>query len=150
MPRPRARDDRFEARGGGDTIEITFQGEPWVTVKRSGVLPEEEGLFAARDFPKEATIGVYFGEEVPDDEHPPSVYTARVIIKGRGAIWVDAADEGAPYVHKINSSKGIPGAKSNCKMLESGRIVTTKLIRVGTELLMSYGSSYWLPWEAAE
>jgi hypothetical protein len=135
-------------------VIVTVNDEPFVCVKASLVgseLKTQQGLFALRKFRKGDVLGQYGGTVYWDRESVPkdTTYVATFVATRRskdnqqtGRYWVDGKDAGPPFLNKINDARGTP-FKCNAKLTSSGRVVVTRTIQAGQEILMSYGRSYW-------
>lgn len=141
-------------------IEVWKNNEPFVAVRPTPLVPGQQGLFALRAFKADETLGYYRGrvywkiDDLPEDQS----YVAEVIANEKlvnmhynhkaattersGKCWVDGREASAPYLNKINDGRGT-GHPCNARLMSSGRIVTTKSIKPGQEILMPYGASYW-------
>ena len=140
---PASESMQFIAHGTGKDgrVNVTADGNAWVYVDQSSVLDDGElGLFAARTFKPKTTLGMYTGDVVTDGLSSP--YCAYICTRGGFQGIVDGRDAGPPYLQRINDARGT-NQRKNCRMLQSGRIVTLKTIQPGQELFMSYGRGYW-------
>jgi hypothetical protein len=106
------------------------------------------GLFAIRNIPKNTTVGFYVGSFV--EEWNPSNEYIMALYGGRHIDGRDLEANPMGYIqHACTSSRQV-----NCAMKHSRahpdhttegycHITSTKHIRVGTELFMNYGRSYY-------
>ena len=135
-------------------VIVTVNGEPFVCVKASPIgsqLLPQQGLFALRKFKAGDVLGQYRGTVFWNSESVPenTDYVATFVATRRsqehertGRYWVDGKDAGPPFLNKINDARGTP-FKCNAKLTGSGRVVVTRTIQAGQEILMSYGADYW-------
>lgn len=120
---------------------------PWVSVAVSRVLRDafgltEKGLFALRPFTKGDTIGHYTGAILPTMPDGDTRYVAQIRGPDGAQCYVDGEHAGPPYVQCINDARHT-NQTNNARLLQSGRIVATRRIQRGAEILMSYGRDYW-------
>ena len=115
------------------------------------------GLYALRQFEVAEPIAVYLGEDIGAYDGDGMVEMERRAARGggrhvmrQGARLVDGkhGPTGAQY---INSAYQAPaGWVNNARILATGTIVATTVIRPGTEILMAYGEEYWRRWGERE
>ena len=112
------------------------------------------GLFAARDYAKGEYMTVYMGKDmggVSTTEGVAAQETLAAIrradhVMGIAGRLVDGR-EGISGAQYINTAKGVKGRNDNARFSPTtGSIVVTAAggIKTGTEILMSYGQTYWL------
>ncbi|KAJ7785955.1 hypothetical protein B0H16DRAFT_1488678 [Mycena metata] len=108
------------------------------------------GLFAARKI-KEKTIIVDYIGEIHCDERPESDYDLSLFRSSDLSVGIDASVMGNEG-RFVNDYRNIPGQeKPNAafvdERLASGelriRIVSSRIIRKGEEVLVSYGKAWW-------
>ena len=144
----------ISARSRGTTrFDLSPQ---WAVVRRSTIEGAGLGLFAAQEIPAEFELGEYVGKvnrglEITN----PSAYIWEV--KPRHPrfegekIWIDGEEHGTGLLHDTpNNLRYVNAADEedeiNTKMVQREDKVyyrTTRVVRKGEELLMSYGSDYW-------
>ena len=125
----------------GNRLMVYRDGLPYVYVAKARAIPHGDGLFAARMFPKNATIAMYDGIEIAD-YNGQNEYVACIQRKGCPFVFVDGEKMGPPYAQKINDAVRTP-YKNNARMKGSGKIIATRTLIKDDEILMSYGRSYW-------
>ena len=128
--------EKFE----GGITRVRCDGEPHAYIATSTLISGEEGLFADRTFRPGDTVSVFKGTALPSDTKVISRYVVEVV--RRRKVLLDCESSGAPYAHKINDSRNT-GIRSNCRILQSGRLICTRLTQPGAEFLTSYGPAYW-------
>lgn len=123
---------------------VLKDGAPYVAVAPSETIriPGEKGLFAMRRFRCGDTIGFYTGKTVPHGTTGPYVFRMRSSHIGGGTVYIDGRRQGPPFVNMINDARGT-ASSNNARLAQSGRVVATRTIDRGQEILMSYGASYW-------
>ena len=115
------------------------------------------GLYAMRRFEVHEPIAVYIGEDIGEQGGDGDAELERraaenggrhVMQQGRRLVDGKYGPTGAQYV---NSAYRAPkGWANNARILATGTIVATKVIRPGTEILMAYGNAYWRRWGVEE
>lgn len=113
-----------------------------VAVRSSQAVPGELGLFAQRHFRPRETIGHYSGTVYRDPAKVPRdrTYVAYLVLPDIGACWVDGRD--GTCLNRINDARNT-GMRNNARLLKSGRVIATRAVAPGDEILMPYGSDYW-------
>lgn len=102
------------------------------------------GVFAARELQKHEALGAYCGEELSGAQfnaryaHAPPMYVMGL----SKDVFLDAVDPDKSNWTRYINSPHKTGKRPNVKARKSGVIVALKKIRVGDELLLSYGRSY--------
>ncbi|KAJ7042590.1 SET domain protein [Mycena alexandri] len=108
------------------------------------------GLFAARKIKEKTVIVDYIGE-IHCDERPESDYDLSLFRSSDLSVGIDANKQGNEG-RFVNDYRGIPGQeKPNAvfvdERLASGelrmRIVSSRIITKGEEILVSYGKAWW-------
>ena len=104
------------------------------------------GAFAVRDLKKNSTIASYVIATVRQteaqfrDEHPSgrATHTAKV-----GNLFYTALGGGNRTHNQVGMLNTAPrGERNNARLLASGRVAASRLVKKGDELLLAYGSSY--------
>ena len=104
------------------------------------------GAFAVRDMKKGTTLGSYVIATVKQteaqfkDEHPSGRATHTAKIGSHYYTALGAGNRTQNQVGMLNNAGR--GGRNNAKLLASGRVVTSRNVKKGDELLLSYGSSY--------
>ena len=117
-------------------------------IKDSTIPNAGKGLFVAVDLPKGAIITEYIGHratwaDVEDDADNPYIY----FIDDNNII--DASKDEGSFGRYANDAAGltrVAGLKNNAEYFEEGNRVFIKAktkIKAGSEVLVSYGRSYW-------
>ncbi|KAJ2081557.1 hypothetical protein H4R24_002233 [Coemansia sp. RSA 988] len=160
-----------EQSGNPDEIDIPKNWTDIVQIRTSTIPNAGNGLFAARDLPGGIPIGFYFGVPMTEDEFDslkePVGLSSHYSIMYRKTV-LDATDEnGIPYTdpngplycpfHFMNEARDSDAettthSRCNITFLEGVVVnqiicLTTRLIKEGEELFVSYGSevdrSHW-------
>jgi hypothetical protein len=118
-------------------------------VKKSNIPGAGKGLFATKDFKKNATIGFYDGRRVTQatlDEHYGEKSTAPYTVKSKDGLFLDAACARS-LMSTANASRNLKGsnAKFSSSAMADGtvKISATKGIKKDSEILLYYGKDYW-------
>jgi len=125
------------------------QLKPWVEVGPSTIPGAGDGVFAARHFRRGEVVGFYVGEIVAKEDRPDdAAYLLELDQLGRTPVMVVDAAYSGNWTRKINDGtvrRNPQWRKSRCNVafVEHNKIIATTRIKVGTELLMSYGDYYW-------
>lgn len=111
------------------------------------------GLFAMDDYEKDDILCYYYGEIVDTELATSNNYHSDYVLRYNAKYSVDAAKEFNCLARYIND--GIYSKKINAKFTKikdevKFKVVATKPIKSGDEILVSYGVSYWLDSEHAE
>jgi hypothetical protein len=122
------------------SIFETNNWEDWLTVKPSLINDAGYGLFAGRDFIKDQSISVYCGKVCKTN-----TYKSKFQISNDGATSIIAEgsieDDRRPYLgaHMANDDpSGENKSKTNCKIASDYRMIVTRDVKKGEELLLSY------------
>jgi hypothetical protein len=114
-------------------------------IKQSKIRGAGKGLFAMKDFPAQTTVTQYTGDYVPGngDDYGGSNY----VFELSQQLAIDAARTNTAPGRMINDANG-SGLGNNCTWAtdhrnKTVRIVTTKLVKKGSEFFISYGPLYW-------
>jgi hypothetical protein len=114
---------------------------PWVEVRPSRILNAGDGVFASRNFKKDAVIGYYVGAVCRDMKDMPS--SGMYSMESATGVIIDGSRCGN-WTCKIND--GSVGKGHGCNISFSWdklKIIATRNIRKGDELLGPYGDGYW-------
>lgn len=128
----------------------------WAVVRSSTLADAGLGLFAAQDLPAEFELGQYVGTI-----HRGTVFTSvgaytweitpqRPSVQGE-MMWIDGEQHGSGLLHDTpNNLRYVNCANEdtdiNTEMFQRGECVfyrTTREVKQGEELLMTYGPCYW-------
>jgi hypothetical protein len=121
---------------------------PWVVVKQSTIGPDAgNGLFAARRFCTDDTIGVYMGSPPPpidedDDDHAKHPYVLHGVADAGGGVGTKYLPHlGLHFMNDptIYLEPGVePVHKLNAEFLTLGRVRATRRIYPGEEIFAKY------------
>lgn len=113
-----------------------------------------KGVFAKRAIRKGRRLGVYGGTLMTLEEHEEAFgdelprYTLEIEPFQKSRVWyVDSSEEHCPpefmhWTRHINDNRGT-GLDTNVCFDSMGSVFAVRDIKVGEELLISYGSEYW-------
>ena len=140
-----------------DSLDLRHnRAVPSTVVKESTIEGAGKGLFADQDIKYGEHMGWYFG--IMYSEHPMNgseyiLCVTRMPPWSCSEIW--AASERKAYIDGDPNPYGLnkwvrlsminhtdTKSQENVRYLENGRVVTTKYIKKGTELLANYGDDY--------
>ena len=125
-------------------------GNEYVSVANSEVLPGELGVFADVDLPKGMFLGQYEGrlrtyaQWHAETEHAWNGYGLDL---GNGKI-IDGSPPYGNWASRINAALGT-GKAANVS-ISGGRVRTLKKIPAGAELLTTYGRTFWAEYKRAQ
>ena len=115
-------------------------------VAQSNIPNAGRGAFAARNMKTGGTIGSYVIATKRQNKaeflesHPSGRATHTAIIKGE---YFSATGVGNRTHNAIGMLNTAPrGGRNNARLLQSGRVVTTRNVKLDDELLLAYGTSY--------
>ena len=116
-------------------------------VGQSNIDGAGRGAFAVRDLRKGDTIGSYVIATVKqtptefNNEHPSgrATHTAKV---GNHFYTAKGAGNRTHNAIGMLNNAAKTGLRNNAKLLASGRVVASRGVKQGDELLLAYGSSY--------
>ena len=110
-----------------------------------------KGVFATEPLCAGHELATFAGETLTaaqlEARYPPPKHPAYVLQVG--SRYIDASQRGYNWTRYINDSHGTTLC-NNCKFNKAGKVVVTRPIRVGEELLVSYGPSFWASARAEE
>ena len=104
------------------------------------------GAFAVRDLKKGSTIGSYIIATKRQNEaeflesHPNGRATHTALVKGGYFTATGVGNRTHNAIGMLNNA--VRGGRNNAKLLQSGRVVTTRNVKKDDELLLAYGSSF--------
>lgn len=124
-----------------------------LTVKQSTIPASGQGLFAVKPFKKNQTIQMYTGDRLSQmqiDQRYPNNALAPYAVKVRPQY-----NQGAPYIDARSTQSSIaryanacdrPGNRKPCnaKINAAARLIATKNINTGREVLIPYGPVYFV------
>ncbi|MEI6371517.1 MAG: reverse transcriptase domain-containing protein [Nostocales cyanobacterium ELA608] len=118
--------------------------EEGLRVTKSTVAKAGFGLFAARDFEKGQHVADYTGDQLMLRADQDGGEYVLQMTKREG---IDAARTNTGYGRWANDPKG-SGMRANTEFVvnhkhRTGRLRTTRAVKKGEELFVSYGPSYW-------
>ena len=118
-------------------------------IKKSTIPNAGKGLFAKKDFGKGDAIVRYTGDMVKTEngEKPEGFKNSHYVLELSEMRAIDAARTNAADGRLINSPKGFPQARANCRFAADHRrgIVTIRAqrkIKKGEELFINYGRNF--------
>ena len=110
--------------------------------KKSLIPNAGNGCFARVDLDKDFSLGKYAGQKLTkaqfEKKYPKN--NAEYLLQLNKNSFIDGA-VGGNLLSKINSSRG-SGKQTNVAFTTQGTVRTTKKIKAGDELLISYGSAF--------
>lgn len=108
------------------------------------------GVFAVTDLPPKRILEYYCGEELTEKElnakyakNQLAPYVLRYLNESGEPVFVDAADASKSNWTRFINDVLNSGAEANVRFGKGGRVVTTRAIVAGEELLAFYGKDYW-------
>ena len=122
-------------------------GNEWVEVRASSVLPGELGVFAKKYIPAGKVIGKYKGIKMTLEQFQTR-YEDKGIWNGYGFYTghhvIDAGPTGnmGNWACRINAATNT-GKVKNVAITSNANVKAVKNITAGTELLTAYGKQYW-------
>ena len=138
---------------------VLFKGKPWFTVAPSPIPGAGLGLFAARPFAAQRDLGVYLGTDIGPTNcpHPNGVAMDLRTPAGRAAWrawrcgphgkWVLAIHgrliDGRKSPAGLQRMNDLRGRRNNARFKHTGTVCSTRRIRRGGEIFLSYGRGYW-------
>lgn len=128
-----------------DTPALAWIAQYGVRVAPSTIVGAGKGVFAVVDLPAKRVLGWYRGVLLTQAQFDalygpaPPTYVLDV---GRGK-YVDAVDTAhRNWTAMVNDARGT-GRRPNCVFTAAGSVKTTRPIKAGEELFISYGAGYW-------
>lgn len=131
------------------TWSVTFDGESRFVIKKSTIRDAGNGLFAARDFERNAVLGRYTGRLTSREEIDVTGASDAYVLEYAGddgkKVMIDAnAGEDhvhAGWVHMMNDAKD--PKRTNAFFTSRGFARAAKKVKKEEELFVSYGLDYW-------
>ena len=125
-------------------------GNDYVEVRESEVLPGEDGVFALKDIPKNTFLGNYTGKVMTRaqwDAAYGATWNGYGLDLGNGKM-IDGRPPHGNWASRINAAKDT-GKLPNVS-ISGGRVKTLKKVDEGEELLTVYGRSFWAAYKRAQ
>lgn len=128
-----------------DTPALAWIATYGVRVAPSTIVGAGNGVFAVVALPAKRVLGWYRGVLLTQAQFDALYGTAHptyVLEVGTGK-FVDAVDPAhRNWTAMVNDARGT-GRRPNCVFTAAGSLKTTRPIKAGEELFISYGAGYW-------